>query len=226
MANVFLIEVERKAERGQAAHHNVLQRLHSAAAHELSDAGIVFAGGTPQVRLSFRRGIQRCYATLPGGQEARALRTVILVFFLLTFSTLSYARGAGGGGGARGYAGARGGTVVGTGSRVFFGNRGVFVRGYPFRNGGRSRGLYGYGYSYGGYPYGYLPSPYDYSPNYYSPPYGSVNEGDIPTSTNIPCSSDAASNDQNTGNVSHGGAVVITVGPDGYTRDGVFHSFH
>jgi len=70
MANVFLIGLERKAAAEVAnvasvAHHSVFERSHSIKAHELSDAGIVFAGGTPQVQLPLLRRIRSWYPALP-----------------------------------------------------------------------------------------------------------------------------------------------------------------
>jgi hypothetical protein len=175
------------------------------------------------------------------------MRKLILVLLFITFSMSSFAQRRGGGGG-----GVRGG-FAGTGSRVVVstGNGGAFIGGNLFRGNYGYRGRYGYGYSglglgygawpgYYGYGYGYdfysdpfyltpgspyrsYPPSYYYKPsNRYSGPYGDANSGNTP---NVSSNADPAPSEQNTGSVAHSGAVVITVGPDGYTKDGVFHSF-
>jgi len=70
MANVFLIGLERKhaaeiARVASAARHTVFERSYSIDTHELSDAGIVFAGGAPPVLKSLLRRIRGAYPTLP-----------------------------------------------------------------------------------------------------------------------------------------------------------------
>jgi hypothetical protein len=70
MANVFLIGLEPKAAAeiarvASAAHHTVCERSHTFDTDELSDAGIVFAGGGPQVLKSLLRRIRGAYPTLP-----------------------------------------------------------------------------------------------------------------------------------------------------------------
>ncbi len=160
------------------------------------------------------------------------MRKLILVLLFLTFSTLSFARGGGGGGRVGG--GVRGGYVgtrsvsVGTGSRVVFGtgNGRVFIGGYPFRGGYGYRNRYGYGAYYGGWGLGFASWPEYYGYGYDVNNGAVPDNGNVPSYSNVPDYGNVAPNDPNTANVSHSRAVIITVGPDGYTRDGVFHSFH
>ena len=70
MANVFVIGLEREtaaeiATAPAVARHNVFERPHSIETRELSDAGIVFAGGSPPVQQAVLRRIRHCYPTLP-----------------------------------------------------------------------------------------------------------------------------------------------------------------
>lgn len=70
MTNVFLIGVEQRAaaeilNAASGAHHAVFERPHSIDTQELSDAGIVFAGGSAQVQQSLLGRIRRSYPTLP-----------------------------------------------------------------------------------------------------------------------------------------------------------------
>jgi len=70
MANVWLVGLERKcaaeiARVASAAHHGVFERTDRIDTHELADAGIIFAGGAPQVQQSLVRRIRGAYPTLP-----------------------------------------------------------------------------------------------------------------------------------------------------------------